>query len=107
LIENIPRILPDGIGVALDAANWAIPPVFPWLADIGGIDVHEMARTFNCGIGMVSIVEAGKADAIADILRAHGETVSRIGTVTDIADGGERVTVAGLEAAWARGKKHA
>jgi phosphoribosylformylglycinamidine cyclo-ligase len=107
LIENIPRILPDGIGVSLDASAWAIPPVFPWLADIGGIDVHEMARTFNCGIGMVSIVEAAKADAIADTLRAHGETVSKIGAVTKVAGSGERVAVAGLEAAWARGKKHA
>ena len=107
LIENIPRVLPDGIGVSLDASKWTIPPVFPWLADIGGIDVHEMARTFNCGIGMVCIVEAGSADAVAAMLRQHGETVSTIGTVVNVAKDTERVTVAGLEAAWARGKKHA
>jgi phosphoribosylformylglycinamidine cyclo-ligase len=107
LIENIPRVLPDGIGVSLDASKWNIPPVFPWLADIGGIDVHEMARTFNCGIGMVCIVEADKADAVAEILRQHGETVSIIGTVIKISVGGERVAVSGLEAAWVLGKKHA
>jgi len=107
LIENIPRVLPDGIGVALDAGAWAIPPVFPWLADLGRIDVHEMARTFNCGIGMTVIVEPAKADAVAETLRAHGETVGRIGTVTTIEDGAERVAVSELEAAWARGKKHA
>ena len=107
LIENIPRVLPDGIGVSLDASTWAIPPVFPWLADIGGIDVHEMARTFNCGIGMVCIVTAGTADAVAEMLRSHGETVSKIGSVVTVADGAERVAVAGLDAAWARGKKHA
>ena len=106
LIENIPRVLPDGIGVALDASTWTIPPVFPWLADIGGIDVHEMARTFNCGIGMVCIVAAEAADAVAASLRNDGETVSRIGAVVTVADGAERVHVAGLDAAWARGKKH-
>ena len=106
LIENIPRVLPDGIGVVLDASTWTIPPVFPWLADIGGIDVHEMARTFNCGIGMVCIVAAEAADAVAASLRNDGETVSRIGAVVTVADGAERVHVAGLDAAWARGKKH-
>jgi phosphoribosylaminoimidazole (AIR) synthetase len=56
---------------------------------------------------MVSIVEAAKADAVMDTLREHGETVSKIGTVTKVTDGEERVAVAGLEAAWLRGKKHA
>jgi phosphoribosylformylglycinamidine cyclo-ligase len=106
LIENIPRVLPDGIGVALDASTWTIPPVFPWLAEIGGMDVHEMARTFNCGIGMTAIVTADQAGAVAACLRTHGETVAAIGTVVAVKDGAERVTVAGLDAAWARGKKH-
>ena len=55
LLENIPRVLPDGLGVKLNAASWTAPPVFKWLAQKGNIDPHEMARTFNCGIGLIVI----------------------------------------------------
>ncbi len=81
LLENIPRVLPDGIGVSIDAASWQAPPVFRWLASAGGIDAHEMARTFNCGIGLVLIVAPAHVDEISKILTANGETVSEIGKV--------------------------
>jgi phosphoribosylformylglycinamidine cyclo-ligase len=100
LIENIPRVLPDGLGVEIDAANWTMPPVFGWLAREGKVAPEEMARTFNCGIGMVVIVEAGKADAIIGTLKDGGETATRIGKVVKAT--GERSVVAGLDRAFAK-----
>jgi phosphoribosylformylglycinamidine cyclo-ligase len=61
-------------------------PVFRWLAATGGIAQAEMLRTFNCGIGMVAVVEPGKADAVADELTRAGETVVRLGEVTRAGD---------------------
>ncbi|MDD3030450.1 MAG: phosphoribosylformylglycinamidine cyclo-ligase [Alphaproteobacteria bacterium] len=81
LLENIPRVLPETLSVRLDAAAWTVPSVFPWLAKAGNIDAHEMTRTFNCGIGMVIIVDAARAEEVAAILREKGETVFAIGVV--------------------------
>ena len=91
--DNIPRVLPDGAGVALDLARVPVPPVFKWLAATGGIAEPEMLRTFNCGIGMIAIVDAGDADAITDVLTRAGETVVRLGKVT--AAGAQRVAYSG------------
>jgi phosphoribosylformylglycinamidine cyclo-ligase len=81
LLENIPRVLPKDIGVRIDAASWPAPPVFRWLATAGNIDSHEMARTFNCGIGMAVIVSPDQADKASAILTEAGEKVYRIGFV--------------------------
>ncbi|MGB9152579.1 MAG: phosphoribosylformylglycinamidine cyclo-ligase [Alphaproteobacteria bacterium] len=81
LLENIPRVLPQGIGVRIDAASWQAPSVFNWLATAGNIDAHEMARTFNCGIGMAIITAADQADKATAILTQAGEKVFRIGIV--------------------------
>ncbi|BAE51650.1 Phosphoribosylaminoimidazole (AIR) synthetase [Paramagnetospirillum magneticum AMB-1] len=81
LIENVPRVLPEGVVAEIDGSAWALPPVFKWLAKEGGVVAHEMARTFNCGIGMVVVVSASKADEAARILGEHGETVVRIGRI--------------------------
>lgn len=99
LIENIPRVLPDGLGVLLDARTWPLPPVFSWLAATGGIAPLELARTFNCGIGMAMIVAADRAEAAIALLREAGEEVHVIGTVKPAA-GTDRVTFDGTEAAW-------
>lgn len=96
LLENIPRVLPDGLGVDLDATGWELPPVFGWLKRTGNVDAAEMARTFNCGVGMVVIVPADKADAAIALLAEKGEKASRIGTVVPRA-GDHRVVIAGLE----------
>lgn len=79
--ENIPRVLPTGTVAAVDLDQVAVPPVFRWLASIGGVDAHEMLRTFNCGIGMVVVVAAEAADAVTAALTAAGETVTRLGTI--------------------------
>jgi phosphoribosylformylglycinamidine cyclo-ligase len=81
LLDNIPRVLPAGVAVELDAAHWPFPPVFAWLKQTGAIAAPEMARTFNCGIGMVAIVAPDAANRIEEILAAAGETVYRIGNV--------------------------
>jgi phosphoribosylformylglycinamidine cyclo-ligase len=93
--DNIPRVLPDGTGVALDLARVPVKPVFKWLAATGGVAEPEMLRTFNCGIGMIAIVDAGGADAVADVLTRNGETVVRLGKVTTAAGGGPRVAYSG------------
>lgn len=83
LTENLPRVLPDGAGAAIDLSAWALPPVFHWLADSAGISDAEMLKTFNCGIGLCVVVAPDRADAIATLLGEAGEIVHRIGTVTD------------------------
>jgi len=98
--ENIPRVLPAGLDVALDLNAVPVLPVFKWLASAGGISTTEMLRTFNCGIGMVVVVDRDLADAAAERLTAHGEKVVRLGEVVAGA-GGARVDYRGqLDLAW-------
>lgn len=80
-IDNIPRVLPEGFGIDLNLANISPPPVFGWLAREGGIAEAEMLRTFNCGIGMVIVVDPEKASDIAACLATAGETVTVIGEI--------------------------
>jgi phosphoribosylformylglycinamidine cyclo-ligase len=98
--ENIPRVLPAGLDVALDLGAVPVLPVFKWLAAAGGISATEMLRTFNCGIGMVAVVNSDRADAAIERLTAHGEKVARLGEVVTSA-GGTRVDYRGqLDLAW-------
>ncbi len=83
LTENLPRVLPEGLGAEIDLSAWALPPVFGWLAGQGGIARDELLKTFNCGIGMVAVVSAERADTLADLLAAEGEIVHRLGHVTE------------------------
>lgn len=99
LLENIPRVLPDGIGVWLSAKSWQAPSVFHWMAKTGKIDAEEMARTFNCGIGMVVIVASSHAEEITKILTAAGEKVFRIGEV-EANRSAHRVTLQGADEVW-------
>lgn len=81
LTENLPRVLPEGLGAEIDLGAWPLPPVFAWLARAGDLAHAELLKTFNAGIGMVLIVAADRAEALAADLAAAGETVHRIGTV--------------------------
>ncbi len=92
--DNIPRVLPDGVGVRLDLNAIAAPPVFGWLSRTGGVAEAEMLRTFNCGIGMIVVAAASKADAVMERLRQTGESPVRIGETVAHA-GGERVQTSG------------
>jgi phosphoribosylformylglycinamidine cyclo-ligase len=82
LTENLPRVLPDGLGAEIDLGAWSLPPVFDWLKREGGLEQGEMLKTFNSGIGMVVVVSAERAEAIEALLAAEGETVHRLGRIT-------------------------
>jgi phosphoribosylformylglycinamidine cyclo-ligase len=81
LLENIPRVLPDGMAAHLKKGSWPQTELFAWLQKTAGIDDIEMNRTFNNGIGMVVVVDAANAEATAATLRASGETVYAIGVI--------------------------
>jgi phosphoribosylformylglycinamidine cyclo-ligase len=83
LTENLPRVLPDDMGADIDLTAWSLPPVFDWLVQTGGMVQAELLKTFNAGIGMVLVVDAARADALTRLLQQAGETVHRLGTVTD------------------------
>ena len=91
LTENLPRVLPDGLGATIDLSSWELPPVFRWLADTARMEEAELLKTFNCGIGMIVVVAADKAPALEALLRAEGESVTRIGAVIE----GQGVSYAG------------
>ncbi len=95
LTENIPRALPDGLGASLDASCWRCLPVFPWLAREGALTERDMVETFNCGIGMVAIMDQTDAEFSQEILSDHGIDAPIIGTVTD--DPGKQVTIMNTE----------
>jgi phosphoribosylformylglycinamidine cyclo-ligase len=80
-VDNIPRVLPSGFSVALDLDRVPVRPVFKWLAAKGKIAEQEMLRTFNCGIGMIAVLDAAAADAAAKHFAAKGDTVVRLGQV--------------------------
>jgi phosphoribosylformylglycinamidine cyclo-ligase len=79
--DNIPRIMPESCAVRIESGSWAIPPVFTYMCKKGNVPPEEMFRTFNCGIGMVAVVEADQADDICFQLAALGETPFVIGEV--------------------------
>ncbi|MBT2323050.1 phosphoribosylformylglycinamidine cyclo-ligase [Variovorax paradoxus] len=83
LLENIPRVLPDGTAAHLRKGSWPQTELFAWLQKVAGIDDIEMNRTFNNGIGMVVVIDAAEASACAATLRAAGETVHEIGVIAE------------------------
>jgi len=100
LTENIPRVLPNGLGVHLDTGAWPFTDIFAWLMALGPVSGKEMARTFNCGIGMVAIVAVDHADEVKESLHADGETVWTIGEVVACKGNTPRVRLAGVERVW-------
>jgi phosphoribosylformylglycinamidine cyclo-ligase len=101
LLENVPRVLPEGAHAVIDADRWPLPPLFAWLQAGGGIEPEELARTFNCGIGMVVVAAEAAVDELTANLTAAGETVHRIGRIED---GPRGCTVRGSDETWsARG----
>jgi len=82
LTENLPRVLPEGLGARIDLDSWALPPVFGWLAQNAGLEQGEMLKTFNCGIGMIVVAAPDRAEALVGLLTEAGESVSVLGQVT-------------------------
>ncbi|MCK9522344.1 MAG: phosphoribosylformylglycinamidine cyclo-ligase [Proteobacteria bacterium] len=94
LLENIPRTLPKGMGVALQA-GWPVPPIFRWLAQHGPIAAAECHRVFNMGLGMTLVVPEAQVARALDVLSAHQVTAQRVGQVVAVPPGEPRVTIAG------------
>jgi phosphoribosylformylglycinamidine cyclo-ligase len=92
--DNIPRVLPKGLGARINLTAVPVLPVFKWLADAGGIAQNEMLRTFNCGIAMIVIVAAKDSDAVMQAFTRSGEKVVALGHVGKTSDG-ERVVYDG------------
>ncbi len=97
LLENIPRVLPEGLHARVDADAWEQPRLMAFLQAQGNIEPDEMARTFNCGIGMIAVVSEADAESVAGSLRAAGETVFRIGRIET---GRKGCTVSGSGGSW-------
>jgi phosphoribosylformylglycinamidine cyclo-ligase len=97
ILENIPRVLPEGCHATVEAAQWELPPIFELLRQGGRIAPDEMARTFNCGIGMAVIVAPEQAEAVTSGLKGAGETVFGIGWIEQ---GPRGCTVSGRTGSW-------
>lgn len=79
LVENVPRMLPSTLTAHIDVAAWELPPVFRWLKKTGNVSSSEMSRTFNCGVGMVLVVEKSQVAVVREVLEREGETVYQVG----------------------------
>lgn len=97
LLENLPRVLPEGCHAVVDAGRWQLPPIFALLQEGGRIAPEEMARTFNCGVGMVVIVAPDEASSVAEALTAAGESAFEIGRIES---GRRGCTVQGQVGTW-------
>ncbi|MEL6873911.1 MAG: phosphoribosylformylglycinamidine cyclo-ligase [Pseudomonadota bacterium] len=97
LLENIPRVLPDDLHAHVDAGRWDQPRLMAFLQAQGNIEPEEMARTFNCGIGMIVAVSPDEADSVTTALESAGETVLQVG---DIRKGAKGCTVSGNSGTW-------
>lgn len=81
LTENLPRVLPENLAAQIDTSSWQLPKVFEWLQKGGNIEMMEMYRTFNCGVGFILVVSQEQADVALDFLKEQGETAWVIGGI--------------------------
>ncbi len=98
-LENIPRVMPKDTLAEVDSGTWELPLIFEWLQQEGNIETREMARTFNCGIGMVVVVSSENLEKAKATLEEHGETVYQIGRIT-AGDGKPKCRVTGQANTW-------
>jgi phosphoribosylamine--glycine ligase/phosphoribosylformylglycinamidine cyclo-ligase len=99
LVENVPRMLPKTLSAHIDVRTWAQPPVFQWLQRAGNVSAAEMARAFNCGVGMIIAVEPASEAAVRQSFEAAGEAVFRVGELQARGED-EGCVLSGLES-WA------
>jgi len=98
LLENIPRVLPEGTKAVIDTTSWNIPPVFKWIQEKGNVEMREMYRTLNCGVGMVLVIPADNAQAAISLLEAEGESPWIMGNIETAQADEEQVDLKGLSA---------
>lgn len=97
LLENVPRVLPEGCRAEIDSRSWEYPPLFALLQEGGSVAANEMARTFNCGVGMIAIVDPADCDSVTGRLRESGESARVIGVIER---GTRGCTVRGAAGSW-------
>jgi len=95
LLENIPRVLPEQTKAVIDKNSWQLPAVFNWLQEKGNVEITEMYRTFNCGVGLVICVPAEQKQQAIDSLNQNGESAWLIGHIDNAAQGEEQVEITG------------
>ena len=100
IVENLPRVLPKGVAAEIDAGTWPLPPVFEWLMREAKLPPQEMSRTFNCGIGMIAVVDAGHVADVTKALSSHGDTVREIGRVVPYSPGQPATLLKGAGGVW-------
>ncbi|HBS77027.1 MAG TPA: phosphoribosylformylglycinamidine cyclo-ligase, partial [Pseudomonas sp.] len=97
LLDNIPRVLPEGSQAVIDVASWQRPAVFDWLQQQGNVDEHEMHRVLNCGVGMVICVAQDQVETVLANLRSCGESPWVIGEIGSAGEDAERVLLNNLK----------
>ncbi len=100
LTENIPRVLPDKLAAHIDVSKWELPDIFKWLKERGNLDSYDLARTLNCGIGMVVICDKDQAAKIEKILINHGENVYNIGEIKAHSNSDISIVLDNLSSSW-------
>jgi phosphoribosylformylglycinamidine cyclo-ligase len=93
LVENIPRVIPENLCARIERGSWKRPAIFDWLQRHGHVDEAEMARTFNCGIGMVLVVPKDQAEAAIYELKGQGVNAQQVGTIVAREAGGAQAVV--------------
>ncbi|ORX57459.1 phosphoribosylamine--glycine ligase [Hesseltinella vesiculosa] len=99
-IDNIPRVMPEHLAVSIDAASYPFPPIFQWLKQAGQLSAYEMSRTFNCGIGMILVVDPAHVAQVTELLQQANETVYTIGQVVNKSDVDGQEVVVNNSDAW-------
>ncbi len=87
ILENLPRVLPQGLGAVIHRDSWQLPAVFQWLQRGGNIADMEMMRTFNCGVGMIIVIAPAHAAQVRSVLATHGIAAWELGVISDHATG--------------------
>ncbi len=100
LSENIPRVLPDGLAADIDVSSWDLPPIFKWLKELGRLENSDLARTLNCGIGMIVICDPKHASDITKSLSDNGENVFSIGKISKQGNSDITIILNNLGASW-------
>ncbi|HZZ91741.1 MAG TPA: phosphoribosylformylglycinamidine cyclo-ligase [Usitatibacter sp.] len=93
LLENVPRVLPGNVAARLERTSWPRPPIFDWLQKQGGVDETEMQRTFNCGLGMVIVVDRASGTKAVEFFARQGVEAWQVGEIVARAEGSPQVAV--------------
>ncbi len=101
ITENIPRVIPDRLMAIIDVSTWELPEVFKWLKAEGNLDNDDMARTLNCGLGMIVVCDPTKADELTKVFTQMGEIVHKIGSIEEHKQSDISITMQNRVKAWA------